>query len=130
MLSVIRIHPQNPQHRLIKQVVGILDKGDVIAYPTDSGYALGCILGNKSAMEKIRDIRKLSKHHHFTLMLKDLSHVGEYAKINNSALEDEIRLAILKKATLLKQDSLAKRRKEYKKKYGDKDLTKEKRYID
>ena len=52
------------------------------------------------------------------------------AKINNSALEDEIRLAILKKATLLKQDSLAKRRKEYKKKYGDKDLTKEKRYID
>ena len=85
MSNVIRIHPQDPQHRLIKQVVGVLDKGDVIAYPTDSGYALGCTLGNKSAMEKIRNIRKLSKHHHFTLMMKDLSHVGEYAKFNNSA---------------------------------------------
>jgi len=85
MSNVIRIHPQDPQHRLIKQVVKVLDKGDVIAYPTDSGYALGCTLGNKSAMEKIRDIRKLSKHHHFTLMMKDLSHVGEYAKLNNSA---------------------------------------------
>jgi len=73
MSNVIRIHPQDPQHRLIKQVVGVLDKGDVIAYPTDSGYALGCTLGNKSAMEKIRDIRKLSKHHHFTLMMKNLS---------------------------------------------------------
>ena len=85
MSNVIRIHSENPQKRLIKQVVEVLDKGDVIAYPTDSGYALGCILGNKSAMEKIRNIRKLSKHHHFTLMMKDLSHVGEYAKLNNSA---------------------------------------------
>ena len=85
MPNVIRIHPQNPQNRLIKQVVEVLEKGGVIAYPTDSGYALGCILGNKGAMEKIRNIRKLSKHHHFTLMMKDLSHVGEYAKLNNSA---------------------------------------------
>ncbi len=85
MLNVIRIHSENPQQRLIKQVVEVLEKGRVIAYPTDSGYALGCTLGKKRAMEKIRIIRKLSKHHHFTLMLKDLSHVGEYAKFNNSA---------------------------------------------
>ena len=84
MSIIINIHSENPQHRLIKQVVEVLEKGGVIAYPTDSGYALGCSLGNKNAMEKIINIRKLSKHHHFTLMMKDLSHVGEYAKLNNS----------------------------------------------
>ena len=57
MSNVIRIHPKDPQYRLIKQVVGFLDKEDVIAYPTDSGYALGCTLGNKTAMEEIRNIR-------------------------------------------------------------------------
>ena len=82
---MIRIHSENPQQRLINKVIEVLKNGNVIAYPTDSGYALGCTLGNKSAMEKIRNIRKLSKHHHFTLMMKDLSHVGEYAKFNNSA---------------------------------------------
>ena len=85
MSNVIRIHSKNPQQRLINKVIEVLKNGNVIAYPTDSGYALGCTLGNKSAMEKIRNIRKLSKHHHFTLMMKDLSHVGEYAKFNNSA---------------------------------------------
>jgi len=84
MSLVINIHPENPQSRLIKQVIDVLDKGGIIAYPTDSGYALGCALGNKSAMERIIRIRQLKKHHHFTLMLKDLSHVGEYAKLNNS----------------------------------------------
>ena len=84
MSLVINIHPDNPQSRLIKQVIDVLDRGGVIAYPTDSGYALGCALGNKSAMERIIRIRQLKKHHHFTLMLKDLSHVGEYAKLNNS----------------------------------------------
>ena len=84
MSLVLNIHPQNPQSRLIKQVIDVLDRGGVIAYPTDSGYALGCALGNKSAMERIIRIRQLKKHHHFTLMLKDLSHVGEYAKLNNS----------------------------------------------
>jgi len=82
--SVISIHSENPQSRLIKQVIDVLERGGVIAYPTDSGYALGCTLGNKKAMDKIVNIRKLSKRHHFTLMLKDLSHVGEYAKLNNS----------------------------------------------
>ena len=83
MSMIINIHSENPQQRLIKQVVEVLEKGGVIAYPTDSGYALGCSLGNKNAMDKIINIRKLSKHHHFTLMMKDLSHVGEYAKLNN-----------------------------------------------
>jgi len=85
MSKVIRIHSENPQKRLIKKVVEVLDEGYVIAYPTDSGYALGCTLGNKRAMKKIRKIRNLGKHHHFTLMMKDLSHVGEYAKLSNSA---------------------------------------------
>ena len=84
MSLVLNIHPENPQSRLINQVIDVLDRGGVIAYPTDSGYALGCALGNKSAMERIIRIRQLKKHHHFTLMLKDLSHVGEYAKLNNS----------------------------------------------
>lgn len=84
MSLVLNIHPENPQSRLIKQVIDVLDRGGIIAYPTDSGYALGCALGNKRAMERIIRIRQLKKHHHFTLMLKDLSHVGEYAKLNNS----------------------------------------------
>ncbi len=84
MSLVINIHPENPQSRLIKQVIDVLDRGGIIAYPTDSGYALGCTLGNKKAMDQIVNIRKLSKQHHFTLMLKDLSHVGEYAKLNNA----------------------------------------------
>ena len=65
MSVVINIHPENPQPRLIKQVIDIMEKGGVIAYPTDSGYALGCSLGNKKAMDQIIDIRKLSKSHHF-----------------------------------------------------------------
>ena len=84
MALILDIHPINPQMRLINKVTEILQKGGVIAYPTDSGYALGCALGNKSAMERIVKIRQLKRHHHFTLMLKDLSHVGEYAKLNNS----------------------------------------------
>ena len=84
MSKVLSIHPENPQYRLIKEVVDLLDNGGIIAYPTDSGYALGCALGNKNAMDQIINIRKLRRHHHFTLMMKDLSHIGEYAKLNNS----------------------------------------------
>ena len=84
MSLILDIHPINPQMRLISKVTETIQKGGVIAYPTDSGYALGCALGNKSAMERIVKIRQLKRHHHFTLMLKDLSHVGEYAKLNNS----------------------------------------------
>ena len=85
MANIISIHPENPQKRMILQVVEVLEAGGIIAYPTDSGYALGCMMGNKKAMDRIRKIRKLSKHHHFTLMLKDLSHLGEYARLDNSS---------------------------------------------
>ena len=85
MAKIINIHPENPQKRLILKVVGVLEDGGIIAYPTDSGYALGCRMGNKKGMDRIRKIRKLSKHHHFTLMLKDLSHLGEYARLDNSS---------------------------------------------
>ena len=84
MALILDIHPISPQMRLITKVTETIEKGGVIAYPTDSGYALGCALGNKTAMERIVKIRKLKRHHHFTLMLRDLSHVGEYAKLNNS----------------------------------------------
>jgi tRNA threonylcarbamoyl adenosine modification protein (Sua5/YciO/YrdC/YwlC family) len=84
MALVLNIHQANPQKRLINKVTEIIQNGGVIAYPTDSGYALGCALGNKGAMERIIKIRQLKRHHHFTLMLKDLSHVGEFAKLNNS----------------------------------------------
>ena len=85
MAKLIAIHPQNPQQRLVTQVVEVLKAGGVIAYPTDSGYALGTTLGNKNGLEKIRQIRSLSKRHDFTLMMQDLSHIGEYAKLNNNA---------------------------------------------
>ena len=85
MSVLISIHPENPQERYVKQVIQILHSGGVIAYPTDSGYALGCAVGNKNGLEQIRRIRKLDKHHHFTLMIRDLSHVGEYAKLNNTS---------------------------------------------
>jgi len=85
MTEVIHIHPENPQQRLIKRVIDFLKKGSIVAYPTDSGYALGFTLGNKKAMDQIINIRKLNKQHHFTLMLRNLSQVGEYAKLNNAS---------------------------------------------
>ena len=85
MAKLFEIHPQNPQHRLVKQVVDELHKGSVIVYPTDSGYALGTALGNKNGLERIRQIRHLSKRHDFTLMMRDLAHIGEYAKLDNNA---------------------------------------------
>jgi len=85
MAKLFEIHPQDPQHRLVKQVVDELHKGSVIVYPTDSGYALGTALGNKTGLERIRQIRHLSKRHDFTLMMRDLAHIGEYAKLDNNA---------------------------------------------
>ena len=85
MAKLIKIHQQNPQQRLVKQVVDRLNSDAVIAYPTDSGYALGTALGNKNGLERIRKIRHLSKRHDFTLMMRDLSHISEYAKLDNNA---------------------------------------------
>jgi len=85
VMKLLKIHPQNPQQRLIDQVVSEIKSGGVIAYPTDSGYALGTALGNKTGLERIRQIRQLSKRHDFTLMMRDLAHIGEYAKLDNNA---------------------------------------------
>jgi tRNA threonylcarbamoyl adenosine modification protein (Sua5/YciO/YrdC/YwlC family) len=78
-----QIHPENPQARLIKQAADIIEAGGVIAYPTDSAYALGCHLGDKKAADKIRQIRKLTEKHNFTLVCRDLSDISTYAKVNN-----------------------------------------------
>ena len=84
MSQFFQVHPDNPQKRLINQAVDILRKGGVIAYPTDSGYALGCHLGDKSASDRIKRIRKLDDKHNFTLVCRDLSDIGTYAKVDNT----------------------------------------------
>lgn len=84
MSQFFAIHPDNPQARLVNQAVEILNKGGVIIYPTDSAYALGCHLGDKKAMERIQQIRRLDQKHNFTLVCSDLSEIGTYAKLGNS----------------------------------------------
>ncbi|MCE3026734.1 MULTISPECIES: L-threonylcarbamoyladenylate synthase [unclassified Salinicola] len=84
MTQFFQIHAQNPQKRLIDQAIGILRQGGVVAYPTDSGYALGCCLGEKKAIEKIKWLRQLDDRHNFTLVCSDLSEIGTYAKVDNS----------------------------------------------
>ena len=85
MSQFFQIHPENPQVRLIKQAVEIIHRGGVVAYPTDSAYALGCHLGDKAALERIRRIRKLDDSHNFTLVCRDLSELGTYARVDNVA---------------------------------------------
>ncbi|ULJ61169.1 L-threonylcarbamoyladenylate synthase [Wielerella bovis] len=84
MAQFLAIHPENPQERLIKQAVEIVKNGGVIVYPTDSCYALGCMMGNKAAMERILSIRQIDLKHHLTLMCADLRDLGTYAKVDNS----------------------------------------------
>src|SRR5690625_1862886 len=84
MMDVLKIHPVNPQPRLIRRVVECLDAGGVIAYPTDSSYALGCLPGDKAAMERIRAIRHLDEKHLFTLVCRDLSEISTYARVDNT----------------------------------------------
>jgi len=78
------IHPDNPQKRLIARACDIIRKGGLVIYPTDSGYALGCHIGDKGAMDKIRRIRQLDSDHNFTLVCRDLSELSTYARVNNS----------------------------------------------
>lgn len=85
MTQRLKLHPVNPQGRLINQAVALLRRGGVIAYPTDSSYALGCRLGDKEAQDRIRRIRQLDDKHNFTLMCRDLSEVGTYARVDNPA---------------------------------------------
>ncbi|MBA2648011.1 MAG: threonylcarbamoyl-AMP synthase [Legionella sp.] len=83
MSQVFALHPDNPEARLLRKAVSIIEEGGLIVYPTDSGYALGCSLGNKSALERIRRLRQLDKHHNMTLVCRDLSELGTYAKVSN-----------------------------------------------
>jgi tRNA threonylcarbamoyl adenosine modification protein (Sua5/YciO/YrdC/YwlC family) len=85
MSQFFEIHPETPQSRLVRQAVAILQEGGVIVYPTDSCYALGCLIGDKAAMERIRRIRRLDDKHHFTLMCRDLSDISNYSKLDNIA---------------------------------------------
>jgi tRNA threonylcarbamoyl adenosine modification protein (Sua5/YciO/YrdC/YwlC family) len=78
----LEIHPKNPQLRLIKQAASIVREGGVIAYPTDSCYALGCHVGDADALERIRRIRQAGKNHHFTLVCRDLSEIARYAQVD------------------------------------------------
>jgi tRNA threonylcarbamoyl adenosine modification protein (Sua5/YciO/YrdC/YwlC family) len=83
MSQFFQIHPDNPQHRLIKQAVQIVDAGGIIALPTDSSYALVCHLDDKNAVERLRRIREIDEKHHLTLLCRDLSDIANYAKVDN-----------------------------------------------
>lgn len=85
MSQFFQIHPDNPQPRLIRQAADIVRAGGVIVYPTDSAYALGCQIGDKAAMERIRRIRRLDPGHNFTLVCRDLSELATFARVDNTA---------------------------------------------
>lgn len=85
MSQFFYVHPDNPQARLMKQAAAIIQEGGVVVYPTDSGYALGCYIGDKKALERICQIRDLDKSHNFTLVCRDLSQLSEYARVDNVA---------------------------------------------
>jgi tRNA threonylcarbamoyl adenosine modification protein (Sua5/YciO/YrdC/YwlC family) len=82
--QLFTIHPINPQPRLIRQAAAIVRDGGVIVYPTDSCYALGCHIGDKGAMERIRAIRGVHQKHHLTLVCRNLAEIGQYARVDNS----------------------------------------------
>lgn len=85
MSTVLAVHPVDPQERLLRQAVEVIDAGGVIVYPTDSSYAFGCHLGDKSALERIRRIRRTERDHDFTLVCSDLSELATYARVDNWA---------------------------------------------
>lgn len=84
MVRYVEIHPVDPQPRLVDKVVEHIRSGEVIAFPTDSGYALGCSLGNKEGLERIRSIRQVGDKHHFTLLCHDFAQLGQLAIVGNS----------------------------------------------
>ncbi|PSU66660.1 L-threonylcarbamoyladenylate synthase [Photobacterium phosphoreum] len=85
MSQFFYVHPETPQARLITQAVDIIKKGGVVVYPTDSGYALGCQMENKQALERICQIRRLNDKHNFTLLCRDLSELSLYTRVDNIA---------------------------------------------
>jgi tRNA threonylcarbamoyl adenosine modification protein (Sua5/YciO/YrdC/YwlC family) len=84
MAKYFDVHPDNPQPRSINQVVGIVRDGGLIAYPTDSCFALGCRLGNKDGLDRIREIRRLPEGHPFTILCRDFQQLGQFVQINNA----------------------------------------------
>ena len=84
MSQYLQIHPENPQRRLISTAVEMIRQGAVVAYPTDSAYAIGCHLEDKKALDRIRRIRQVDNKHNFTLMCRDLSEIATYAKVDNA----------------------------------------------
>lgn len=85
MSQFFQVHPENPQVRLMSQAAAIIREGGVVVYPTDSGYAIGSLVGDKHALERIIRIRQLEPSHHFTLMCRDLSELSVYSRVENSA---------------------------------------------
>ena len=85
MAQFFQIHPDNPQLRLIHQAAEIVRQGGIIVYPTDSTYALGCHIGDKRALDRIRRIRRLDEKHNLTLVCRDLAEISSYAKVGNQA---------------------------------------------
>ncbi|MGD9960979.1 L-threonylcarbamoyladenylate synthase [Nocardioides sp.] len=85
MARYLDLHPENPQQRVVDQVVAALRDDALIAYPTDSGYALGCQLGNRDGRDRILRIRDLDEHHHFTLVCKDFSQLGQFVHVDNAS---------------------------------------------
>lgn len=83
MARFFDVHPDNPQPRSIQQCVDLLQQGGLIALPSDSGYALGCVLNNKDGLDRIRTIRDLDQRHHFTLMISEFSQVGAWIEMDN-----------------------------------------------
>jgi len=83
MAQFLQVHPDNPQPRLLKQAVGLLERGGVVAVPTDSSYALVCHLDDKAAVERLRRIRQVDEKHHLTLLCRDLSELASYARVDN-----------------------------------------------
>ena len=84
MATFIDVHPQNPQQRNVDRAADVIRDGGLIAYPTDSGYALGAQLGNKDALDRIKAIRHLDDKHHFTLVCKDFAQMGQFVHVDNS----------------------------------------------
>jgi len=84
MARVVNIHPDSPQPRLLVQAAEFIRKGAIVAVPTDSSYALACHLGDKEAMDRIRQIRQMDERHHLTLMVRDLSEIATYARVDNA----------------------------------------------
>ena len=84
MARYLDVHPVNPQERLVRQAMEVVAEGGLVAYPTDSGYALGCALGNKAGRDRIIEIRRLDERHHFTLMCADFAQMGLYVDMSNA----------------------------------------------